>query len=166
MKRYTETKAANAANKILSDNRLKSKKEALYNPIITDNNDCIVMNEFYALVFNSVPAGIIANIDGISEKHSESINALTRLVESYFSYTREYDPVAVDVPSDDEIKSNPDKANHRIRLSNGQYVNPAYLRNILQAFPDARMYSAGRYKPVLFLSDYGRAALLPIRVLD
>lgn len=166
MKRYTEQKAASAANRILSDNRRNSKKEALYNPIITDKDDCIVMNEFYALVFSSAPAGIIANIDGVSENNRESIKALTKLVESFFDYTREYDPVAVDVPSDDAIKVNPDKAQHRIRLSNGQYVNPAYLRNILQAFPDARMYSAGRYKPVLFLSDHGRAALLPIRVLD
>lgn len=174
MKRYTENKAATAANKVLKDNRAYQDREALYNPILTDSGDTIITNGYYMLVFYAAPDGILPNVCVIrtgttetkqdqEEKHNRIIQKVNELARKWFDYSSAYDPVAVSTPTNDDIRANTDDKK-RCKLANGQYVNPSYLRNILQAFPDSKMYSAGGYNPVLFLSEHGRAALLPIRV--
>lgn len=76
-----------------------------------------------------------------------------------------YSPIIVEKPTQEQIKNRTEK--YKIRLSNGQLINPLYLQNVLSCFPGVNMYSAGKYNPVLFIDTENGfnpcAIILPIR---
>ena len=45
-------------------------------------------------------------------------------------------------------------------------LDPRFLRDMLQLFPDARCYVCGQFSPVLFVSEHGDGLIMPMRTTN
>ena len=160
--KYTEKTAAAIINKMIRSMKKEPREALKYTWIDGAGRQCCC-DGFRAYRLNKPVAGLPdmpARLKGID-------------LDKIFPNARDLREIAL--PALDDVKAicAADRANkdepRRYQFPLGDdspVVNPLYLRDMMQIFPDARCYVGAAFSAVLFVSQYGDGLICPMRAQD
>ena len=168
---YTEKKAASLCNRVLNGARKDMNRRMLHNPWTDNEGRFCVCDGFRAYRLNEQPAGIVEKLSVNVDPSLQHIDLDTIFSPLY----KEGRYTEMPRPDLDTLKAFIKEEHQRPAPKNiydlgAEYpaVNMAYLRDVLELFPDGRFFVdadpyARMIHPIFVKSERGTAAVLPIR---
>ncbi len=156
MKKYTAKNAATVCKRILRNANRKNSGCVLRQAWIENGCTC-VSDGRYAVVLNETPAGIVPE-----ECNFHIMPLFDELCSNKHNYH------LINAPDMDAVKTfcktfKPGSAPFKSASDNdAPFLNPFYVKDILQIFPDAQWYADGLKKPIYAVCDQGKALIMPI----